>query len=141
MNERDDAVEELRPEELLAYYREVTRVLGLDRENPDPKRPNKQAGFSINWFYQRLVPRWGADVPAIVAAFLGSGAPGLLRSGEVPREDFAEALLEGAERPNESQLSAIARALGSTVSIIQGPPGTGKTKTILNLVSCALASG
>ena len=141
MNERDDAAEELRPEELLAYYREVTRVLGLDRENPDPKRPNKQAGFSINWFYQRLAPRWGADVPAIVAAFLGGGAPGLLRSGEVPREGFAEALLEGAERPNEAQLSAIARALGSTVSIIQGPPGTGKTKTILNLVSCALSSG
>lgn len=141
MNEQDDAPEELRPEELLAYYREVTRVIGLDRERADAKRPNKQAGFSINWFYQRLAPRWGDGVPPIVAAFLGGSEPGLLHNGEVPREDFADALLEGSQQPNEAQLSAIARALGSTVSIIQGPPGTGKTKTILNLVSCALASG
>ena len=36
---------------------------------------------------------------------------------------------------NESQLTAVTRALSSQVSIIEGPPGTGKTQTILNIIA------
>ncbi|GAA5828083.1 hypothetical protein JCM11251_005722 [Rhodosporidiobolus azoricus] len=36
---------------------------------------------------------------------------------------------------NESQIRAIAMALGERVSLIQGPPGTGKSQTIVSLIA------
>ncbi|GAA5985540.1 hypothetical protein JCM11641_007986 [Rhodosporidiobolus odoratus] len=36
---------------------------------------------------------------------------------------------------NESQMRAIAMALGERLSLIQGPPGTGKSQTIVSLIS------
>ena len=42
---------------------------------------------------------------------------------------------------NQSQKTAVEKALSSQVSIIQGPPGTGKTQTILNIISNAVRNG
>ncbi len=42
---------------------------------------------------------------------------------------------------NQSQKTAVERALTSQVSIIQGPPGTGKTQTILNILANAVRKG
>ncbi|MCF7932016.1 MAG: AAA family ATPase [Acholeplasmataceae bacterium] len=36
---------------------------------------------------------------------------------------------------NQSQYTAIEKALTNSISVIEGPPGTGKTQTILNLIS------
>ncbi|HBT59778.1 MAG TPA: hypothetical protein DEA45_03025 [Acholeplasmataceae bacterium] len=40
---------------------------------------------------------------------------------------------------NQSQHSAIQKALDNSISVIEGPPGTGKTQTILNLLSNIVA--
>lgn len=42
---------------------------------------------------------------------------------------------------NQSQKTAVERALSSKVSIIQGPPGTGKTQTILNIIANVVRQG
>lgn len=42
---------------------------------------------------------------------------------------------------NQSQKTAVERALTSQVGIIQGPPGTGKTQTILNILANAVRRG
>ena len=42
---------------------------------------------------------------------------------------------------NQSQKSAVERALSSKISIIQGPPGTGKTQTILNIIANVVRAG
>ena len=42
---------------------------------------------------------------------------------------------------NQSQKTAVERALSSKISIIQGPPGTGKTQTILNIIANVVRSG
>ncbi len=42
---------------------------------------------------------------------------------------------------NESQKTAVEKALTNQISIIQGPPGTGKTQTILNIIANLLMAG
>lgn len=42
---------------------------------------------------------------------------------------------------NQSQKTAVERALSSKISIIQGPPGTGKTQTILNIIANIVYNG
>ncbi len=42
---------------------------------------------------------------------------------------------------NQSQKTAVERALSSKISIIQGPPGTGKTQTILNIIANIVMNG
>lgn len=38
-------------------------------------------------------------------------------------------------KTNESQTSAITKAMSNCISVIQGPPGTGKTQTIINIIA------
>lgn len=134
-----------RAEGLLTYYREITRVLGRDVARSERGRSDKQASYSINWFFDKICPRWGKGfaTPRIAAAFLGDeSARNELSFSEAPLASFEDAILEpmNARSLNKGQVRAISRALASDVSLILGPPGTGKTETILNLVSCALAT-
>lgn len=42
---------------------------------------------------------------------------------------------------NQSQKTAVERALTHSLSVIQGPPGTGKTQTILNIIANLIVRG
>ena len=42
---------------------------------------------------------------------------------------------------NNSQYTAVKKAMENQISVIQGPPGTGKTQTILNIIANILMDG
>jgi primosomal protein N' len=68
--------------------------------------------------------------PPAAASRGGDGAP------------TGTAAAAGAPPPllNPSQASAVAAALGRTLTLWQGPPGTGKTATLLRLCAAALGA-
>jgi hypothetical protein len=110
-----------KPEDILAYYRELTAQIPSDDPEENPKS-------FLNGQFDRLDQ---APEGSILEAYL---------SGEIKPVPF-EKTLYFPFAFNESQLLATKHAFTSSISIVEGPPGTGKTQTILNIIANAIIQG
>ena len=51
------------------------------------------------------------------------------------------AVIQGIDRPNDDQMLAVRRSLGSDTTYVWGPPGTGKTTTLARIVEAHYRAG
>ncbi len=123
---------------LFDYYLEAAYVLGKD--NPDKEGNERQAYYSLVWFYDHFCNRHD-ELNDLVRAFLQGCKLENISEADLNSAHYDEKNLLQDKLPNKSQKKAIRRALKNPVSIIQGPPGTGKTQTILHIVSCIIRQG
>lgn len=107
--------------ETFQYFKETASAVGLMTEN----------GVNILSMQYDMVKKVSAET--VLADYL---APEKER--EAPEMPPAVIYPFGL---NQSQKTAVERALSSKISIIQGPPGTGKTQTILNIIANVVRSG
>ena len=103
------------------YFKETAAAVGLMTEN----------GINILSMQYGMIKKVSAET--VLASYL---APEKER--EAPEMPPAVIYPFGL---NQSQKTAVERALSSKISIIQGPPGTGKTQTILNIIANVVRGG
>lgn len=107
--------------ETFQYFKETASAVGLMTEN----------GVNILSMQYDMVKKVSAET--VLADYLDPE-----KEREAPEMPPAVIYPFGL---NQSQKTAVERALSSQISIIQGPPGTGKTQTILNIIANVVRSG
>lgn len=105
--------------DIYAYYRELASFAGSITTNDEPL-------YYLSQNYQRIQP----SQESVLYQYLGG------------RYDTNDKYIGQIIVPfdfNQSQHTAIQKALQNSISVIEGPPGTGKTQTILNLITNIIA--
>jgi superfamily I DNA and/or RNA helicase len=106
--------------EILKYYAKLADYAGIIAEEKSPL-------YFLSQNYKRIIP----SNNSVLFDYLKGVCKPIDDNGSVAVPfDF-----------NQSQVTAIEKALKHKISIIEGPPGTGKTQTILNLIASVIYQG
>lgn len=116
-----NCLSESQSKEIFQYFKETAAAVSLTTES----------GLNILSMQYDRIQQVGNDT--VLACYLDSKADA--SSPETPSTILYPFGL------NQSQKTAVERALSSKISIIQGPPGTGKTQTILNIIANIVYNG
>lgn len=116
-----NCLSESQSKEIFQYFKETAAAVSLTTES----------GLNILSMQYDRIQQVGDDT--VLACYLDSKADA--SSPETPSTILYPFGL------NQSQKTAVERALSSKISIIQGPPGTGKTQTILNIIANIVYNG
>ncbi|MDX9691262.1 MAG: AAA domain-containing protein [Acholeplasmataceae bacterium] len=101
--------------DIYAYYSDLARYAGQISKDDEPLN-------FLSQNYQRIKP----SLESVLYHYL---------EGRYEKVDKQIGLIIVPFDFNQSQHTAIYKALENSISVIEGPPGTGKTQTILNLIS------
>jgi len=101
--------------DIYAYYTDLARYAGYISKDDEPL-------YFLSQNYQRIKP----SLESVLYHYL---------EGKFDKVDKQIGQIIVPFDFNQSQHTAIQKALENSISVIEGPPGTGKTQTILNLIS------
>ncbi|HHW79210.1 MAG TPA: AAA family ATPase [Acholeplasmataceae bacterium] len=101
--------------DIYAYYSDLARHAGHISKDDEPL-------YFLSQNYQRIKP----SLESVLYHYL---------EGRYEKVDKQIGQIIVPFDFNQSQHTAIYKALENSISVIEGPPGTGKTQTILNLIS------
>src|ERR1043166_2307004 len=126
---------------VLVSFRDGVLVVALDKDL-GPKIPVARLVANDSFLIERLKERL-EKIRSGEAKFnreAGARVLGLspVRTGDV---DPTPAVIEGDGQPNDDQLLAVRRSLGSDTTYVWGPPGTGKTTTLARIVEAHYRAG
>lgn len=126
---------------VLVSFRDGVLIVGLEKDL-GPKVPSARLLADDSFLVERLKERL-EKIRSGELSFNQAAAERVLGVLPVQTADAepARAVIQGSGQPNDAQMRAIRRSLGSDTTYVWGPPGTGKTTTLARIVEAHYRAG